>query len=116
MNNYLTIEEKQWAMFTHLAALAGFIIPFGHIVGPLVLWQIKKEQSAYIDYHGKEAVNFQISITIYIAISIVLIFILVGILLLPTIIILSIVLTVIAALKANEGNYYVYPLTMRFIK
>lgn len=116
MNNYLTLEEKQWAMFTHLAALAGFIIPFGNIIGPLVLWQLKKDQSAYIDYHGKEAVNFQISITIYIVISIVLIVVLLGILLLAAVGILSIVFLVIAAIKANEGVYYVYPLAMRFIK
>jgi hypothetical protein len=116
MNNYLTAEERQWAMFTHLSALAGFVIPFGNIIGPLVLWQIKKDQSAYIDYHGKEAVNFQISMTIYLAISFILVFVLVGILLLAVLGILTIVFLVIAAIKANEGDYYVYPITMRFIK
>ncbi len=116
MNNNLTVEERQWAMFTHLAALAGFVIPFGNIIGPLVLWQIKKDQSTYIDFHGKEAVNFQISVTILVAISIILIVVLIGILMLIAIGILSIVFLVIAAIKANEGVYYTYPFTMRFIK
>jgi len=116
MNNFLTSEERQWAMFTHLSALAGFVIPFGNIIGPLVLWQTKKDQSDYIDYHGKEAVNFQISITLYLIISFILIFVLIGILMLVVVSIVDIVFLIIAALKANEGVYYVYPITMRFIK
>ncbi|MFH0736750.1 MAG: DUF4870 domain-containing protein [bacterium] len=116
MNNSPSKEERQWAMFCHLAGLAGFVIPFGNIIGPLVLWMLKKDESSYIDFHGKEAVNFQISITIYIVISIVLIILLVGILFLIIIGILSIVFLVVAAIKANDGIYFQYPLAIRFLK
>ena len=116
MDNFPSKEERQWAMFCHLAALAGFVIPFGNIIGPLILWVLKKDESSYIDYHGKESVNFQISISIYVVISLILILVLVGIVLLAGIGIMSIVFLVIAALKANDGVYFSYPLTIRFIK
>jgi len=116
MNGNLTNEEKQWAMFCHLSVLSGFIIPFGNIVGPLVLWLLKREQSPYVDYHGKEALNFQISITIYLVISGILVLVLIGIVFLIVILLLDIILMVMAAIKASEGVYYRYPFTMRFIQ
>ena len=116
MDNLPSKEERQWAMFCHLAALAGFVIPFGNIIGPLILWVLKKDESSFIDYHGKESVNFQISISIYVVVSIILIILLIGIVLLIGIGIMSIVFLVIAALKANDGIYFSYPLTIRFLK
>ncbi len=116
MDNYLTSEERQWAMFIHISALTGFVIPFGNIIGPLVLWQIKKDQSQFIDFHGKEAVNFQISMTIYLVVSFILIILLIGILLVAVIGILEVVFLIIAALKANDGVVYYYPLTIRFLR
>lgn len=110
-------NERMWAMFTHLSGLAGFTgLYFLSIVAPLVIWQMKKGDMPSIDSHGKEAVNFQISMTIYITISLVLCFVFIGILLIPIFAILDIVFIIIAALKANEGKPYEYPLTIRFIK
>ena len=61
----LTSEEKNYAMLAHLLALAGLILPFGSIIGPLVIWLIKKDESPFVDKNGKESLNFQISTTIY---------------------------------------------------
>lgn len=116
MNNNISKEERQWAMFCHLAALAGFVIPFGNIIGPLVLWVLKKDESAFIDYHGKEALNFQISFSIYLIVSVILIILLIGILLTVIVATLGVVFLVVAALKANDGVYYTYPATIRFVK
>ena len=105
-----------WAMFCHLSALAGFVIPLGNIFGPLVIWLMKKDEYPLVDDQGKEALNFQISMTIYYIGAAVLILILIGIILLPALVIFSLVMTVIAMIKANEGVAYRYPVTIRFLK
>lgn len=103
-------EELLWAMFCHLSTIfAGFI-------GPLVIWLIKKDESYYIDYHGKEALNFQISVFIYGVICVVLMFVLVGVVLLFALGIFALVVTIMASVKAYNGEYYQYPLNLRFIK
>lgn len=110
-------EERTWAMFCHLAALAKYVLPaFGNIIGPLVIWLIKKDQSWFVDDQGKESLNFQISMTIYLIIAGISIFVLIGIVLFPLLLILDLIFVVIAAIKANEGVPYRYPLTIRFIK
>ena len=102
-------QERTWAMLCHLGGLIGFI-------PPLVIWLIKKDESSLIDDNGKEALNFQISIAIYVMISIVLMFVLIGFLLLSAVYIFNIVMVIIAAMKANSGERYRYPLCIRFIK
>lgn len=109
-------DERMWGMLCHLSTFAGYLIPFGNIVGPLIIWMIKKDEYAFVDDQGKEALNFQISVTIYSFVSIILIFVIVGMLLLPAVIIFDLVMTIIAAVKANGGEYYRYPLTIRFVK
>lgn len=109
-------QERTWGMLAHLSALAGYIIPFGHIIGPLVIWLIKKDESPFVDDQGKESLNFQISITIYAIVSAILIVIVLGILLLIGIAIFDIIMIIIAAVKANEGEKFRYPLCIRFIK
>ena len=108
-------DETMWAMFCHLSALAGFVIPFGNIIGPLVLWIIKKDEYPLVNDNGKEALNFQISMTIYFLISIVLIFVAIGILFLIALGLFEIFAIVIASIKASEGKTYRYPLTIRFL-
>lgn len=108
-------DERNWALFCHLAGLAGYVIPFGNIFGPLLIWLLKKDQSPYIDYHGKEALNFQISFTLYLIVCVIAVFLLVGIVLLPIVAVIGLILIVIAAVKANEGQYYRYPFTFRLI-
>jgi hypothetical protein len=112
----LTSDEKTMAMACHLLSFAGYAVPFGNIIGPVVLWSMKKEGSSFIDYHGKECVNFQISVTIYAIICIPLLFLIIGFVLLPALGIFDLVCTIIAAVKANNGEYYRYPLSIRFLK
>jgi len=109
-------EEKQWALFAHLSALVGYIIPFGSIIGPLVIWQVKKNEMPFVDDQGKEALNFQITVAIIAIVCLLLVLILIGILLLWALAIVNLVLIIIAALAANNGQAYRYPFAFRFIK
>ena len=103
------------AMFAHLSALVGFLIPFGNLIAPLIIWQMKKDDP-FVDAQGKEAVNFQITVSIAGIVAAVLTVVLIGLLLLPVIAIGSLVLVIIAGLKANEGENYQYPFALRLIK
>ena len=109
-------QERTWGLIVHLSALAGFVVPFGHIIGPLVIWLIKKDESPFVDDQGKESINFQISMTLYGVVAAVLILVVIGIFLLIGIGILDIVLVIVAAVKANAGEKFRYPLTIRFIR
>ena len=110
-------DEQNWAMICHLSALAGFLIPFGNIFGPLIVWLIKRGEMPLVDRHGKEALNFQITVAIAIAICIPLMFILIGIPLMFIVGIGALVLTIMAAVKVSNGNFdYRYPLTIRLLK
>lgn len=109
-------DQNTWAMLCHLSALAGFIIPLGNIIGPLVIWMVKKDEFPLVADQGKEAVNFQISMTLYYVVAVVLIIVLIGIVLLIGLAIFSLIMTIIAMMKANEGIAYRYPMCIRFIK
>ena len=110
-------EELNWAMFCHLAALSGFIIPFGNVIGPLIIWLIKKDTMPLVNQHGKESLNFQITVLIAAIISFILMFVLIGMLLLVVVGIGALVLTIMAAVKvANGQTDYRYPWTLRLIK
>ena len=110
-------DARMWAMICHLAGLAGIILPAsGNIVAPLIIWQVKKDNNPFIDEQGKEAVNFQISMSIYLFASVILSFICIGVPLIIATIIVFFVFMLIAAVKANNGYHYRYPLTIRFIK
>lgn len=106
-----------WAMICHLSALAGLIgIPFGNILGPLIIWLIKKDEMPSIDAHGREALNFQLSMTIYGVIAGVLVLVFIGVLLLAVLVVVNLVFVIIAGIKANEGELYRYPMTIQFFK
>ncbi len=110
-------DARMWAMICHLAGLAGIIVPMiGNIVAPLIVWQIKKEEDPFIDEQGKEAVNFQISMSLYMVICIPLCFICVGAFLVPAVALFYLIFLLIAAVNANNGHHYRYPLIIRFIK
>lgn len=116
-NMTLDKDSKLWGMLCHLTALSVFIgIPFGNIAGPLVIWLIKKDQYSFVDDHGKESLNFQISMTIYAIVSAILMLILIGFALLIAVAIVDIVFTIIAAIQTNDGKAYRYPLSIKFIK
>ncbi|MCA1064380.1 DUF4870 domain-containing protein (plasmid) [Rossellomorea sp. AcN35-11] len=108
--------ERQWAMLVHLSSFLGYVSGFGFILAPLVLWLLKKENSEYIDHHGKQAVNFQLSLLIYGIVAGVLCIVLIGLLLLPLLFLGQIILTIVAGVQASEGKKYGYPLTITFIK
>ncbi|MBI4327995.1 MAG: DUF4870 domain-containing protein [Chloroflexi bacterium] len=119
--------NRSWDVLCHLSALCMFIgIPFGNIIGPLVIWLVKKSEWPSVDAHGKESLNFQISLTLYLIIGTImtvgLMFILIGFLLLPALIIafclgplIDAIFIVVAAIKASNGQPYQYPLSIRFI-
>jgi len=109
-------EEGQWAMFSHLGTFSAFLIPFGNIIVPLVIWQVKKGESAFTVEHSKESLNFQISLMIYYIAATLLILIIIGFILLIGLFIFNIITVIIAGIKANEGQHYQYPMTIRFIK
>ena len=112
-------DARMWAMFCHLGGLAGLlpIVPaIGSIIAPLIIWQIKKDEFPFVNEQGKEAVNFQISMLIYALIAGALICVGIGIFLLPVVGVFDLVFLLIAAVKANNGEHYRYPLTIRFIK
>jgi len=113
-------EEKQanlWGMLCHLTALSAFIgVPFGNIIGPLIIWLIKKDEYEFVDEQGKESLNFQISMSIYGIVSAILCFVFIGFILIGAIMVAVLVLVIIASVKANKGEPYKYPLTIRLIK
>ncbi|MEM1223913.1 MAG: DUF4870 domain-containing protein [Verrucomicrobiota bacterium] len=110
-------DERNWAMFGHLSALIGYLgIPFANIIAPLIIWQIKKEDMPFAAEQARECLNFQISMSIYFIISFILTFIVIGVFLMGAIVILNLVLTIIAGLKANEGKSYEYPFAIRLVK
>ncbi len=124
----LTQDEKTFGMLVHLSALAALILPsFGNIIGPLIVWLIKKDQSAWVDKQGKESLNFQISMSIYFIaasfITTLLAVTLIGIPLALVIIIMLIplgifwlVVVIMAAVRVSEGEDFHYPLCIRFLK
>jgi uncharacterized protein len=109
-------DAKTFGMLCHIAALAGFVIPLGNILGPLIVWLIKKNEMPFVDDQGKEALNFQITVFIAMLVCIPLCFIVIGIPLLFVVGIGSLVLAVMAAIKANDGIAYRYPFALRLIK
>jgi uncharacterized Tic20 family protein len=112
----IAADEKTMGMFAHLSALAGYIIPFGNIIGPLIVMLVKKDQSAFVVDQAREALNFQITIMLAVILSIALMFCVVGFFILPVLGIVNIVFIIIAAIKANGGEPYRYPMTLRLVK
>jgi uncharacterized Tic20 family protein len=113
--NDISAEEKTWGMLAHLSSLAGFIIPFGNVIGPLVVWLVKKDTMPFVADQGKEALNFNITVAIAAIISGILIFVLIGFLLLAVVAVGWLVLTILACIEANKGVAYRYPFTLRLI-
>jgi uncharacterized protein len=110
------LQVRQWAMFVHLASLIGLVVPFGGLVGVLVMWQMKRQEFPEIDPHGKEAMNFQLSMMIYMFVSVLMIFIIVGILTTLILGLVWIILPIIGAVNANDGKLWRYPLVIPFFK
>lgn len=112
---YVNSEERTMSMLCHLSALAMFFIPFGSIVGPLIVWLIKKDQYAEVDRQGKDALNFHISMLIYIVMAAILIIFVVGLFILIALGVLNLVVIIVASIKSNNGERYEYPFSIKFI-
>ena len=109
-------DVRTWNVLCHASALLGFFFPWaGHIIAPLIVWLIKRGDSPEIDAHGKESINFQLSMLIYSMISGILCLILIGFALLAILHIVNVVLVIIASIRASEGKFYRYPITIRFL-
>ncbi len=112
----LSKDEKNWAVFCHLGGLFGYIFPPANIIAPLVIWLMYRDEFSLVNDQGKEAVNFQISLTIYLIASAILIFLVIGLFLIIGLFAFSIIITIIAAVRSSEGVHFRYPLTIRFIQ
>ena len=124
----VSAEERQWAMFAHLSALLGGIVTagwagsIGCFIGPLVIWMVKKDTMPFVDDQAKEALNFNITVAIifFVLLMLTLFTLGIGIILTgPVMVIVGLawlVLTIIAGIKANQGERYRYPLTLRLVK
>ena len=108
---------RTWCAFCHASALLGVILHFpGHLLGPLIVWLAKRDDSPEIDAHGKEALNFQISMLIYNLVAAVFCLVLVGFIFLAILWVLNAIFAIIAAIQASDGKFYRYPATIRFIQ
>jgi uncharacterized protein len=115
-----TEENKQariWGMLCHLTALLGMIgIPLGNVLGPLIIWLIKKNTYPFVNEQGRESLNFQLSMTIYAIAAALLIFVKIGMPLLLLVAGINFILVIIASIRAFNGETYTYPLAMRLIR
>jgi uncharacterized Tic20 family protein len=109
-------DDKTMGMLCHLLALSGYFVPFGNFIGPLVIWLIKKDSSRFVDYHGKESLNFQINLLVYVLVSIPLFFCVVGIFTLIGALIYGLIIVIVASVSAYNGQWYRYPYIFRLIK
>jgi uncharacterized protein len=108
---------RTWTILCHASALLGVFFPLpGHLVGPLIVWLAKRDDAPEIDAHGKESLNFQISMLLYTLISGVFCLILIGFLFLAILWVLNAVLVIIASIQASDGKFYRYPMAIRFIQ
>ncbi len=103
-------DDKTMAMLCHLLAI------FTGFLGPLILWLIKKDQSAYVDQQGKEALNFQITVSIAAFLSSLLMYVCIGFLALPAVLIANLVFCIMGCVAANKGEPYRYPVSLRLVK
>ncbi len=109
-------SERQWGMFAHLSSFLVFIgIPFANVIGPFIMWQMKKDSMPFGSNQAKEALNFQITMVIAGFIGFLLVWVGIGFVLLMALFVFNLVVIIMAAIKANEGIAYRYPLCIRLV-
>ena len=117
MNGTAEADERRWAAFCHLAAFCGVLIPFfGNVIGPMVLWVLKREEYPLVNEQGRNAVNFQLSMTIYGLCSLPFCLIAIGFAALFILVVVNIVCVIKAAVAASNGQPWEYPITLELIK
>ena len=115
-DHYVRSDERTWSIIVHLSALSALFIPFGHLLGPLVIWLIKRADMPMVDRHGKEALNFQITVTLASFLCGLLFFVGIGLILLFVLLVADAVLVIMAAVKTSRGEAFIYPFTWRVIR
>jgi len=112
-----TENERTWGMLAHLSALVGLVVPLiGIVLGPLVVWLAKRDESVFVAAHAKEALNFNISVLLGAIVCMLLMLVFIGVLLGTALFIAWLVMTLVAAIKASEGHPYQYPFSLRLVK
>jgi uncharacterized Tic20 family protein len=115
-NRVLSETERNWAMLCHLSAFACFFFPFGGVIGPLICWLTRRDESSWVNINGKAALNFQLSMLLYIVLAIPLCFIIIGIPIVMLLVTLRVIFIIIASVKAPKGELFRYPMAIPFIQ
>ncbi len=109
-------EERNWALLAHLSAVAGVLLAgLGMVLGPLVIWLLKREDSEFVADQAKEALNFNITMLLGYIVGVILIPVLIGLVILPVLGLLHLVLMIVAMIRASEGERYRYPVALRLV-
>jgi len=112
-------HERLWAMACHLSTLAGYAIPFGNMLGPLVIWLIRKDEFPFVDSNGREALNVQITFTLLIVVPLALLIIPpLACILIPYYLAMTVfwfVVVIMATIRTNRGERHVYPMRIPFV-
>ena len=111
----LTESERNWSMLCHLSAFSGFFFPFGGIIGPLICWLSRRDESSWVNENGKASLNFQLSMLLYIVLAIPLCLIIVGIPIVIMLVMLKVICIIIGSVKASKGEEFRYPISIPFI-
>ncbi|GGP98899.1 DUF4870 domain-containing protein [Shewanella ulleungensis] len=109
-------QAKDMGLLIHAASFAGYVFPLGSVLGPLIVWLMKRDEFEFANQCGKNCLNFKLSLLIYALISAILILVGVGVLLLAGLALLDIICTIMAIVKASDGIAYQYPLSIKFLK
>jgi len=110
------LETRQWGLILHLSVLAGYVLPIAGIVVPIAIWQLKKDALPMIDAHGKNALNWIISFIIYAVFCGILVLVAIGVPMLMALGVVAVVFPIVAAIKANNGEVWKYPMAISFLK
>ncbi len=115
-NRLLSETERNWSMLCHLSAFAGFFFPFGGVLGPLICWLSRKDDSSWVNINGRNSLNFELSILLYMVLAAPLCIIIVGFPIIFALGTLKVICIIIASIKASKGELFRYPLVIPFIQ
>ena len=103
-------DSRAWAVAAHLLPWIGI-----GFLGPLIVWLIKRDEDVFVEWHARESLNFQISLFIYLVVSVMLMLVVIGFFMFFALAIFGLIVNIIAAIKAANGDWYRYPLIIRFV-
>jgi uncharacterized Tic20 family protein len=115
-NRILSETERNWAMFCHLSAFAGFFFPFGGIIGPLICWLSRRDEYEWVKVNGRNSLNFHLSILLYMILVAPLCIIIIGFPIIGFLFLLKIICIIIGSVKAAKGELFKYPISIPFLQ